>query len=146
MKTSTLYHWFFPEDKPVRFAKIKWTIMVILQEMMMGKWKAIFKYFWKPSYHRDINKVRDILCKGKMYGIKTQVRLCDIKPSHEINYPKLVDKLERDIIQGKTLPRLKVFMINEFHYIVIDGNHRLLAYKKTYPHMVSIDVLELKYK
>lgn len=147
MNTSTLYHFFFPDNKKVRFAKLKWTIMVILQEIMMGKWKAIIKYFIKPSYHKDINKIRGILCKGKMQAHKTEVRLCHILFSHEINYPAWVIKLMEEELKGdRPIPRIKVFALDEFRYVVIDGNHRLKAKKLLYGGQSMVKVLELRYK
>lgn len=146
MKRKRIYHYFFPEGQEVSNKKLRWTIMIILQELRMGKFKAVFKYFVKKSYRKDINLLRDILSKGGLKGTKTNLPLKDIYFSHEINYPKWVEKLERDFIVSEVpYKRIKVFK-HEGKYIVIDGNHRLKAMKRTMSNYSIVPVLELTYK
>jgi len=144
---SGIYKFFFPEGKKLPFPKLRWTIMIIIQELKMCKYKAVFKYFVNPSYKRDINFLRDILSKGILTSEKTSMRLGDINFSHEINYPEWVQKLVRDLKQSpNNYQRIKVFYTEEKGWIVIDGNHRLKALKTVSNPDKIINVLKLTYK
>lgn len=141
-----MYHIFFPENKVLPFPKTRWMIMIILQELRMFKFKAVIKYYIKPSYRKDINYLRDILSKDKLKGTKDVIPLFKIGFSHEINYPKWVDKIEKDIRRDpENYRRIKVFHDDE-GYIVIDGNHRLQAMRRVFPLTYPIRVLRLTYK
>lgn len=141
-----LYNFFFPVDKQLPFRKTRWTIMILIQELMMCKYKAVLKFYYKKSYRKDIKLLRDILSKGKLTATKTEVKLVDINYSHEINYPAWVDKLCKDLQKDNTdYKRIKVFY-HEGRYLVIDGNHRLMALKRTVKLNTMIKVLLLTYK
>ena len=141
-----LYDLFFPAGRRLPFRKLRWTIMIIIQEMMMCKWKAIAKFYYKKSYRADIKVLRDILSKGKLKGTKTTVQLCNIHFSHEINYPEWVDKLAEDLrMNPQDYKRIKVFN-NKGKYIVIDGNHRLQAMVWELHPYTEIEVLLLSYQ
>lgn len=121
--------------------------MVIIQELMLCKYRAVFKYFYKKSYRKDINYVRDILCKKKLQATEKRLPLFAIEFSHEINYPDWVDKLIDDLKQDPTnYKRIKVFYDEKRGFLVIDGNHRLKAMRKVFPFTKHVDVLELSYK
>lgn len=140
-----LYYLFFPRGRDLPFKKVRWTLMVIMQELMMCKYKAVFKYFIKPSYRKDINVLRDILSKAPLKGTKDQLCVGEIHFSHEINYPKWVEKLEFDYLFWRIpYKRIKVFNHNG-KWIVIDGNHRLRAMKNTLSCNQKVDVLILQY-
>jgi hypothetical protein len=145
-RKQKLYDIFFPEGKQLPFRKIRWTIMIVVQEIMMCKWRAVLKFYYKASYRKDIRVLRDILSKGKLSATKTELYLCLINSSHEITYPswvlKLCDDLEKDSTDYK---RIKVFC-HEGKYIVIDGNHRLRALKLMLPLKSEVDVLLLEYR
>lgn len=144
MTNSDIYHLFFPNDN-VRFKKARWIIMIIIQELSMGKYKAVLKCAWNSKYRSDIYKLCTILSKGKLYSTKGQIQLGDINFSHEINYPKWVDKLVYDYISGNfPSKRIKVFKYDG-KYIVIDGNHRLKAMKIVFECTYMVDVLILSY-
>ena len=146
MSRKRIYHFFFPEGKDLPLKKVRWTIMVIIQELMLCKFKAILKYFIKPSYRRDINKLRDILSKAPLRCHKSTLFLKDINFSHEINYPKWVDKIEdKHIFLNVPFKRIKVFN-DKGTWIVIDGNHRLQAMKNCLWEDTLVDVLILEYK
>lgn len=140
-----LYHWFFPENDNLPYPKLRWTILILIQELSMCKFKAVFKYFYKKSYHDDINLLRDILSKGQLYSTNTRLQLKHIHFSHEINYPKWVDYLRKEILATGKVKRIKVFHYNH-KTIVIDGNHRLKAMKETMSHETWVDVKLLRYK
>lgn len=122
-----------------------WVFMVICQEWKMSKYKAIFKFFVKPSYHKDIMFLARNLSRCKYRGEKGYMLLGSISFSHEINYPNWVDKLERDYRKngGGVFPPIKVLAIDEKYY-VIDGNHRLKALKRVWGDKTPITVIELK--
>jgi len=146
MKKQKVYDFFFPSGKKIRFRKTRWTIMIIFQEAMMGKWKSIAKFYYKKSYRKDIKHLRDILSKGKLSARKIEMKLGDINYSHEINYPDWVDKLINDLKQDPdNYKRIKVFNDNG-NYIVIDGNHRLKALNEVFSANKLIKVLFLTYK
>lgn len=146
MEKRKVYDVFFPEGKDIKFRKLRWTIMIILQELSMCKYKAVLKFYFKKSYRKDIKVLRDILSKGKLKGTKTQLPLKDINFSHEINYPSWVIKLCEDLKESEdNYKRVKVFYHNG-RYIVVDGNHRLKALKLMCDPLKAINVLELNYK
>lgn len=142
---NTLYHWFFPEKDNLPYPKLRWTILILIQELSMCKFKAVFKYFVKESYRNDINKLRNILSKGKLYSTKTQIQLKNIHFSHEINYPEWVEYLQKQILKTGEVKSMKVFH-HEGKVIVIDGNHRLKAMKQVLSHETWIDVRLLRYR
>jgi hypothetical protein len=130
MKKKTLYDIFFPEGKDVRFKKTRWLILVLIQEISMFKWKAVFKYYYKKSYRKEINKLKSILSNGRLSSTKDVIQLSEIDFSHEINYPKWVEKLKKDLTEDhENYKPIKVFKIKDGRYIVVDGNHRLFALK-----------------
>ncbi len=140
-----IYHLFFPKGKQLPLRKFRWTVMIVIQELLMHKFKAIFRMFWDKAYRKDIYHLRDILSKAPLKGEKTTLQLCDIDYSHDINYPKWVVYLRRKLYANpKDYKRIKVFY-DQDHWIVIDGNHRLRALKVALPLYTQIDVLKLSY-
>lgn len=140
-----IYHFFFPKGKDLPLKKFRWSVMIILQELMMCKYRSIIKYYIKPSYRKDINVLRDILSKAPLKGRKDVLIFNDINFSHEINYPKWVEKLAYNyMVNDINYKRIKVFF-HEDKWIVIDGNHRLLAMKETMSPLEQVEVLILDY-
>lgn len=152
MTEQQLYQLFFPHPN-VKFKKTRWMILVILKELAQGKFRAVFKYYWKKSYRKDIQHLRDILSKGKLYSKSSTLRLEQIHFSHEINYPKWVKKLEDDLFYDpENYEPIKVFLEvdhtntkNPYKWIVIDGNHRLQAMKNELHPNTRIRVRKLSY-
>ena len=152
MTEQQLYQLFFPHPN-VKFKKTRWMILVILKELVQGKYRAIFKYYWKKSYRKDIQHLRDILSKGKLYSKSSTLKLGQINFSHEINYPKWVEKLKTDLYNDPDdYEPIKVFLEvdhtntrNPYKWIVIDGNHRLMALKHTFHPDTKIRVRKLSY-
>lgn len=131
MINKKVYYFFYPRAGTVRFAKLRWTLAIIIQELLMCKFRAVIKYYVKPSYRKDINVLRDILSQGRMKGSKGYLRLGDIQFSHEINYPLWVEKMEvRMIADPDDYTRIKVIDHNG-RWLVVDGNHRLMALRRT---------------
>lgn len=146
MKNKRIYHFFFPENEKLTCRKLRWTIMVILQELQMCKFKAVLKYFVKKSYRKDINVIRDMLSKGALKGTKGVLPLNQIIPSHEINYPEWVVKLEANyVLHNLPFKRIKVIQHND-QFLVIDGNHRLQAMQNCLESNAVVEVLFLTYK
>lgn len=120
--------------------------MTILQEMKMCKWKAIFKFFYKWSYHKDIMKLCNILSKGRLTSKRATLTLRQIHFSHEINYPEWVIKLCEDLAKDKNNYKIIKVFEHKGKFIVIDGNHRLKALKIVLKPYNRINVLLLKYE
>ncbi len=119
--------------------------MIVIQEMMMCKWKAIFRMFWDTKYRKNIYHLRDILSKAPLTGEKSTLKLEEINFSHDINYPDWCDKLIFKLACNQSdYKRIKVFY-DDNRWIVIDGNHRLFALKYMLPPDTEIDVLKLTY-
>lgn len=148
MKRRRIYDFFFPDGRNLPFRKTRWMLMIIIQELRMKKFRAIFKYYYKSSYRKDIQKLRDILSKGKLTAKKDTLELSRIDFSHEINYPKWVEKLEKDLWDNPdNYKRIKVFYDTSSHkFLVIDGNHRLRAMKNVFKEDKKVNVLWLTYK
>lgn len=145
MKAQSLYTSMFPVGKKIRFPKTKWMILIIIQELKMRKYKAIIKYFYRKSYRKDINFLKDILSKGKLSSTKSIMRLGSIHYSHEINYPEWVRKIEDDLMEdSENYHRIKVYQ-HEGKMLVIDGNHRLKALNNLFPSNKLVKVLHLSY-
>ena len=142
-----VYKALFPRDRQLPFRKTRWTIMVLVQEISMGKWKAILKYFRKKSYKADIDRLCDILSKGRLTGEKSILYLEDIHSSHEVNYPEWVDVLVERYRKGsEDYKRVKVFFLeDQQRWIVIDGNHRLQALRRVFCGRKIIKVLKISY-
>ena len=146
MSKFSLYHVFAPDTPNAPFRKTRWHIMILIQEIMMCKWRAILKYYYKPSYRKDINFLKDILSQGRLTSEKMCMMLGNIDYSHEINYPKWVDKLERDLHEDpKNYKRIKVFTHGGKNY-VIDGNHRLKALNNVFEPDTIVNILHLTYR
>lgn len=143
-----IYHFFFPKGKVLPFKKARWTVMIVIQEMLMCKWKAIFRMFYDVSYRKNIYHLRDILSKAPLQSEKTTMKLSDINFSHGINYPEWVAHLTNKLIDDENdYKRIKVFFDETIKcWIVIDGNHRLRALKNTQDLDKEINVLKLSYR
>lgn len=142
-----IYHLFFPKGKSLPFKKLRWTIMIVIQELLMHKFKSIFRIFYDKTYRKSIYHLRDILSKAPLTSEKTTMRLGDISYSHDINYPKWVDYLIAKLKIDKTdYKRIKTFFDTTANkWIVIDGNHRLAALNCILPPETEINVLKLTY-
>lgn len=144
MTEKQLYNLMLPHDN-VRFKKTRWLTLVLIKELAQKKFRAVFKYYWKRSYRRDINHLKDILSRGKLHSKSSFITLGGINFSHEINYPKWVKKLEQDLKQDpNNYEPIKIFLDGD-KWIVIDGNHRLQALKNTFGNNELIKVRKLSY-
>ena len=112
--------------------KLQWMALVILQEVKMLKVKSLLRYVYDSEYRADINSLCDRLHGGNFTATLKVLRVDEIRFSHNVNYPLWVMKLVRQITDGERLPAIKVIYDQERDaWIVVDGNHRLMAYKMT---------------
>ena len=121
--------------------KCIWMIRVILQELRMLKFKSILRYVYDARYRADINRLRDLLSGGKLTSQFRMLALREIHFSHDVTYPLWVLKLVRQLADGEELPPIKVIYDQKRnHYIVVDGNHRLMAHKLSRGHSPYVRV------
>lgn len=147
MRNLLIYQIYFPaKSTKIRFPKTKWLLMVIIQELSKKKYRAVIKYWTKPSYRKDINFLKEILSKGRLTSFDTKMLLGTINYSHEINYPQWVVELEKKLRKDPNdYERIKVF-IHEGKRYVIDGNHRLKSLNNVFNSNKLINVKLLTYK
>lgn len=143
-----LYSFFLPESAK-RFRKTRWLMVTIIQELLMGKYLAVWKYYTKAKYRKDINVLKNLLAPHKLYGRKSTIYLREIHMSHEINYPDHVQKLAREYSKypryahkAPDIPHIKV-ILNDGEWLVVDGNHRLMAMEYCFNQNQLINVLIL---
>lgn len=132
-------------EKSTFKSKLKWWMRSFVKEMKMGKYKAVFRYFYDSQYRSNINHLMDLLCWGKLKMEEAHIRLEDIYHSHEVNYPGWVEELVQ-IAQDEhaaKLPLMKVLWDYERKlWIVIDGNHRLAALRRVHEGgMIKVNLL-----
>lgn len=112
------------------YLKLRWTFFTLIRELKLHKFKAIARYFYDGKYRRDVNVIRDELCWGKLKSFKNEIPLGEIQSSHDINYSDWVIKLTRQLRDDTTgiidKRPIKVYSLDG-RWIVIDGNHRLMA-------------------
>lgn len=133
-------------NKSPYLKKTRWLAIVLIQELLMLKFRAIFKYFVKPTYRKDINRICSVMSKHEWYSELTELDIQDIHPSHEINYPEWVlEIINRLMIGTASVKPIKVIEIDD-RFMVIDGNHRLMAYRFWFGFPYKIQVRLLKPK
>lgn len=130
----------------MRYAKFfQWWYRSARREVHKRKYYAISRFFWDVAYRRDIMHIAHITTEYKLTAINGRLQLGLIKPSHDINYPGWVDELEAKIAiynaEGIPLDPIKVMWDWTKHcWVVIDGNHRLAAYKRVFSDMMDVEV------
>lgn len=124
-------------------SKLSWLLLVIKQELLRGKFWAVFRYAIDSQYRKDLNILREHLHAGVRTKVHTEIALKGINFSHDINYYRWVRKLVSDIENGAELEEIKVIKIDG-KYKVVDGNHRLMAYKISFgpDKKIKVRVLE----
>lgn len=125
--------------------RYKWFLLVIGQELVMLKFKAILRYLYDSNYRKDINLLSQLLSGGKLSAQLEYLSLDQIDFSHDVTYPLWVMSLIRQLSQGKEFQPIKVILNPQTNkYMVIDGNHRLMAYYLTYSSRAVIQVRVLR--
>ena len=128
----------------------KWWMRSLCREIRKLKFKAIFRYFYDGAYRKDIKHIADLTTRnGKLTSRMGHLKLYEIHFSHSINYPKWVKRLEKELGHDVENPMrwepIKVMWDDAKggRWIVIDGNHRLMAMKRVAPFysMVPVRVL-----
>lgn len=108
----------------------------IVKETLRGKFKAMLRYAYDPTYRRDINYMCRVLSRNRWTATDAELPLYSIRFSHAINYPRWVDELCGRMYDTLWYPKpIKVvydWKRDDGTYLVVDGNHRLMAWKRMY--------------
>lgn len=120
----------------IKAVRAGWHTRSAMKEFKKMKFKAIFRYLYDRQYRAQIDNLAEYTCDKDLRAIEdVQVRVGDVMFSHEINYPSWVDALVAQIhFKGlASLEPIKIMRHKSFDgkYLVIDGNHRLAAMKKS---------------
>lgn len=120
----------------------KWWMRSLCREVRKGKFKAIFRYFYDSTYRTDIKYIADLTTgQGKLTSRMSYLKLNEIHFSHSINYPKWVNRLSEELLRTAEVPPIKVmYDYSKRKWIVIDGNHRLMAMKRVLPFYARVPV------
>jgi len=124
----------------------RWWMRSLVREVKKGKFKAIFRYFYDTKYRNDIRHICDLTTgQGKLTSRMGHLKLADIHFSHDINYPKWVDRLVKELRWEyehamKFEPIKVMYDQSTSRWVVIDGNHRLMAMKRVLPFYATVPV------
>ena len=113
--------------------KPSWRLDKIIKNIKKKKFKAMLRYFYDSQYRDQVNYMVNLVKQNEVKCIETTVRIGDIKFGHSINYPKWVQILRYLIHRDGylSLDPIKVIIDNSCgKYLVVDGNHRLMALKQ----------------
>lgn len=117
------------------------------RNLAKGKFYAIFRVLWDSEYRSQINYMLSVCRQHDLILSHGQVALGDIVAGHKINYPKWVNHLVHKIntVGWKKLEPIKVIWDkNQNKWLVVDGNHRLEAFKRTLPKSTRMPVFILQ--
>lgn len=111
------------------FYKARWMYRVLFHELLKKrKFYAFARLAFDPVYRADILHLRNLLSAPGIKMYRAEMRLQDIKFSHDVNYPEWVESLKGRLLKGERPEPIKVFWDHTRNqWIVIDGNHRLAA-------------------
>ena len=129
---------------------LKWHLRSVIKEGARLKFKSIFRYLWDSAYRKDVDHLCVLTSRRPLRAKTTYFKLNQIHPSHAINYPGWVRKLETELIWsdfGAKTPNFKpikiIFDYFNKRFIVVDGNHRLAAMKNTCHGNTDVQVILL---
>lgn len=124
----------------------RWWMRSLCREVRKGKFKAIVRYFYDSTYRMDIRHICHLTTgRGKLANRMSHLKLNEIHFSHSINYPRWVNKLEKELRWQVEYPMLwqpikVMFDESKGQWVVIDGNHRLMAMKRVMPFYTNVPV------
>lgn len=129
----------------------KWWMASLVREARKRKFKAIMRFFYDRQYRADIKHIADLTTRAPLTSRFGHLKLHEISFSHAINYPKWVDRLEKELrwetVGAVELQPIKVMYDDSVkRWIVIDGNHRLMAMKRVCPFYAIVPVRILYYR
>lgn len=131
----------------MRWKMLKAQVRSFFKNVKKGKYYSIFRGVWDSKYRADIHHMLVLTCSQDLVLGHGSVPLHSIVHGHAINYPEWVEHLAYHInIYGwKKLEPIKVIWDSSKNkWLVVDGNHRLAALKKTLPGYMSIPVFILR--
>lgn len=119
------------------------SVRSFIKNIKKGKFKAIFRGIWDPEYRAQINHMVRLTTRADMILCHDHVSIRSIVPGHAINYPDWVDTLCEQIRSHgwKSIEPIKVIWDpDQGKWLVVDGNHRFEALKRSLPPYVKIPV------
>jgi hypothetical protein len=122
---------------------ICWRFKSIYKDLRKKKYKALFRYFYDPTYRTEVNYMLSLVRFEEMECIQSQIKIGDIVHGHSINYPLWIRKLRYQIRHKgyNSLEPLKVVWDSKkSKFLIVDGNHRLSALKAELGNLVVISV------
>jgi hypothetical protein len=127
-----------------------WISCSFVRDVRKHKWKAIFRVLYDRTYRRDLQRIRRVIGDGYYKLVESELPLCQIHNSHAINYHDWVNTLVGRMFDTHWHPQpIKVIRdpsrnwAGGPYYLVVDGNHRLVAMKRIYSPGKIIKVYEL---
>jgi hypothetical protein len=123
------------------------SIRSLYRNFKKGKYYAIFRVFWDSEYRGQIQYMRRLTRQHDLILSHGAVPLNSMTPGHSINYPKWVDHLVNQIntVGWKKMEPIKVIWDeSQTKWLVVDGNHRLEALRRTLPKYMKIPVFILR--
>jgi hypothetical protein len=129
----------------IRYAPYLRTFWSICKNIKKRKFKSLLRPFWDRKYAADIAHQWRVTGEHPLDTFRTYMPLNLINPSHDINYPKWVDKLRYDLaVMNKPCDPIKIIWDRfNLKWITVDGNHRLAAMKAECPYSMDIAVIVL---
>lgn len=119
----------------------------ILREIGKAKFYAVLRCLWDKRYRRDIRHVGSLLKGDKLIRVRRRMPLCSIRQGHAINYQGWVTKLTKKMYDSLWYPPPIVVIYDwikdDGTWVVVDGNHRLMAYKYSFTPGYEIVIIEL---
>lgn len=131
----------------MRLNSFQQIVRSLYRNLAKGKFYAIFRVFWDKEYRAEIQHMRMLTRQYDLVLGHGSIPLRAIVRGHKINYPNWVNHLVDQInTRGwKKLEPIKVIWDkSKFKWLVVDGNHRLEAMKRTLPSSMKIPVFILR--
>jgi len=115
----------------IRYAPYLRQLWSLLKNVKYLKFKSLARRFYDRQYARDIDHQWKVTgYYGKLASFHTHLPLVELFSSHDINYHDWVLKLKAKLQRYQPLAPIKVIW-DPFYsrWMVVDGNHRLAAYR-----------------
>lgn len=129
----------------IRYAPYLRQLWSLLKNMKMLKFKSLARRFFDRAYAREIDYQWKVTGHyGKLASFHTDLPLQELFSSHDLNYHDWTLMLRAKLRAGERLAPLKVIW-DPFkgRWMVVDGNHRLEAYRCEKPGSFDVPVILL---